>query len=110
MLTMLPDQQEVLVAIAVAVIAPAIPALIGVAPRWLALIGVCGAVVLWLMLTVPAPSGDRDITKAEYGVLYAGVVLLWFGVWIASAFLTVSLRNAIRSDEREGPARGKTAP
>jgi hypothetical protein len=98
----LPDQQEVLLAIAVAVISPAIPALIGVAPRWLALIGVGGAVVLWLMLTVPAPSDDRDISKTSYGVLYAAVVLLWFGVWMLSTFLAVSLRKASKSGEREG--------
>jgi hypothetical protein len=68
---MLPDQQDVLVAVAVALIAPAVAVLLGASQRLLALIGVGGAVALWLMLTVPAPSDDRDITKTEYGFLWA---------------------------------------
>jgi hypothetical protein len=97
-----PDHQEVLLALAVAVIAPAVPALIGIAPRLIAFIGIGGALVLWLILTLPAPSDDREISKTSYGVLYAAVVLLWFGVWMLSTFLTLSLRKASKPRQGEG--------
>jgi 4-hydroxybenzoate polyprenyltransferase len=100
---MLPDQQEVLVAFAIAVIAPAVGGLIGVPLRWLFLAGGWGAVVLWLVMTIPAPSGDREIGKSSYAVLYGALVALWFGVWALAAYLGVNVRRATKPGEEGGP-------
>jgi hypothetical protein len=99
---MLPDQQEVLVALAIAVLTPAVGGLIGVPRRWLALAGIGAGVVLWLGMTIPAPSDDREIGKASYGVLYGALVALWFAVWALTTYLAVNLRRATKLRQERG--------